>query len=136
MSTPTNTATNTVTVTMYTTSTCSRCRILARRLDKMGLTPTKVVLDEVNPRVKETVMSTFDIIAVPLTIIDGLFDTPVYFGDISPSITLGIAKYIADNDITVELAEATLDDTTYLPRGVDMQHLTKLTVNDAGELDI
>ena len=130
------TATNTVTVTMYTTSTCSRCRVLARRLDKMGLTPEKVVLDRVDPSIKTTVMDAFDITAVPLTIINGLFDVPVYFTDISPSITMGIAKYIDDNDITVDLAEAPLDDTTCLPAGVEFKELTKLTVGEDSELQL
>lgn len=124
------TATDTVTITMYTTSTCSRCRVLARRLDKMGLTPEKIVLDRVNPHIKTTIMDTFDLEAVPLTIINGLFDTPVYFTDISPTITMGIAKYIKDNDITVNIAEAPLDDTTCLPTGVDFKELTKLAIDE------
>lgn len=130
------TAITPVTVTMYTTSTCSRCRVLARRLDKMGLTPEKIVLDQIDPDVKTTVMDTFDLTAAPLTIIGGLFDVPVYFTDISPSITMGIAKYITDNDITVELADAPLDDTTYLPQGIEFKELTKLTIGDDSKLQL
>lgn len=132
----TATANTPVTVTMYTTSRCSRCRVLARRLDKMGLTPEKIVLDQVDPAVKTTILNTFDLTAVPLTIINGLFDVPVYFTDISPSITMGIAKYIADNDIAIELADAPLDDTTYLPQGVAFKELTKLTVGEDSELQL
>ena len=132
----TATANTPVTVTMYTTSRCSRCRVLARRLDKMGLTPEKIVLDQVDPAVKTTILNTFDLTAVPLTIINGLFDVPVYFTDISPSITMGIAKYIADNDIAIELADAPLDDTTYLPQGVTFKELTKLTVGEDSELQL
>lgn len=134
--TTTATATTPVTVTMYTTSTCSRCRVLARRLDKMGLTPETVVLDRIDPAVKTTIMDTFGITAVPLTIVDGLFDVPVYFTDISPSITMGIAKYIADNDIAIELADAPLDDTTYLPQGIEFKELTKLTVGEDSKLQL
>ena len=132
----TATANTPVTVTMYTTSRCSRCRVLARRLDKMGLTPEKIVLDQVDPAVKTTILNTFDLTAVPLTIINGLFDVPVYFTDISPSITMGIAKYIADNDIAIELADTPLDDTTYLPQGVTFKELTKLTVGEDSELQL
>ena len=136
MSNTTTATASTVTVTMYTTSTCSRCRVLARRLDKMGLTPEKIVLDRIDPDVKTTIMDTFDLTAVPLTIINGLFDVPVYFTDISPSITMGIAKHIADNDIAIELADAPLDDTTYLPQGVTFKELTKLTVGEDSELQL
>lgn len=136
MSDTTTTATTPVTVTIYTTSTCSRCRVLARRLDKMGLTPEKVVLDQIDPDVKTTIMDTFDLEAVPLTIIGGLFDVPVYFADISPSITMGIAKYIADNNITVELVEAPLDDITYLPQNIEFKELTKLIIGEDGELQL
>ena len=134
--TTTATATTPVTVTMYTTSTCSRCRVLARRLDKMGLTPETVVLDRIDPAVKTTIMDTFGITAVPLTIVDGLFDVPVYFTDISPSITMGIPNYIADNDIAIELADAPLDDTTYLPQGIEFKELTKLTVGEDSKLQL
>lgn len=102
----------------------------------MGLTPEKVVLDRVDPNIKSTVVDTFNLEAAPLTIINGLFDTPVYFTDISPSITMGIAKHIADNNITVELAEAPLDDTTCLPAGVEFKELTKLTIGEGSELQI
>ena len=136
MSNTTTATASTVTVTMYTTSTCSRCRVLARRLDKMGLTPEKIVLDRIDPAVKTTIMDTFGITAVPLTIVDGLFDVPVYFTDISPSITMGIAKYIADNDIAIELADAPLDDTTYLPQGIEFKELTKLTVGEDSKLQL
>lgn len=102
----------------------------------MGLTPEKIVLDQVDPAVKTTILNTFDLTAVPLTIINGLFDVPVYFTDISPSITMGIAKYIADNDIAIELADAPLDDTTYLPQGVTFKELTKLTVGEDSELQL
>ena len=136
MSNTTTATASTVTVTMYTTSTCSRCRVLARRLDKMGLTPEKIVLDRIDPAVKTTIMDTFGITAVPLTIVDGLFDVPVYFTDISPSITMGIAKYIADNDIAIELADAPLDDTTYLPQGIEFKELTKLTIGEDSELQL
>ena len=136
MSNTTTATASTVTVTMYTTSTCSRCRVLARRLDKMGLTPEKIVLDRIDPDVKTTIMDTFDLTAVPLTIINGLFDVPVYFTDISPSITMGIAKHIADNDIAIELADAPLDDTTYLPQGIEFKELTKLTVGEDSKLQL
>lgn len=136
MSNTTTATASTVTVTMYTTSTCSRCRVLARRLDKMGLTPEKIVLDRIDPDVKTTIMDTFDLTAVPLTIINGLFDVPVYFTDISPSITMGIAKHIADNDIAIELADAPLDDTTYLPQGIEFKELTKLTIGEDSELQL
>lgn len=102
----------------------------------MGLTPEKIVLDRIDPDVKTTVMDTFDLTAVPLTIINGLFDVPMYFTDISPSITMGITKYIVDNNITVELADAPLDDTTYLPQGIEFKELTKLTIGEDSKLQL
>ena len=75
-------------------------------------------------------METFSINAVPLTIIEGLFDHPVYFTDISPDITIGIKNRL--NAIGVITNEAAvLDNTTWLPEGVNFRDLTKLTFNDA-----
>lgn len=128
--TATSAGTTTITVTLYTTSICGRCKVLARRLEKMGLAPTQVVLDREHTEAKDTVMETFSINSVPLTIIEGLFDHPVYFTDISPDITIGIKNRLnAIGDTTNEAA--VLDNTTWLPEGVNVRDLTKLTFNDA-----
>lgn len=127
----TSTDSTTVTVTLYTTSTCGRCKVLARRLEKMGLAPTQVVLDREHAEAKDTVMETFAINAVPLTIVEGLFDHPVYFTDISPDITIGIKNRLnAMGDTTNEAA--VLDNATWLPEGVDFRDLSKLTFDAAG----
>lgn len=129
--TATSAGTTTITVTLYTTSTCGRCKVLARRLEKMGLAPTQVVLDREYAEAKDTVMETFGINAVPLTIIEGLFDHPVYFTDISPDITIGIKNRLnAMGDTTNEAA--VLDNATWLPEGVDFRDLSKLTFDAAG----
>ena len=122
-----------VTITLYTTSTCGRCRVLARRLEKMGLEPNLVVLDREEDAVKETIMNTFKIDAVPLTIIEGLFDHPVYFTDISPDITIALKKRLDTfGEITNE--EVVLNNTTWLPEDVDFRDLGKLTFDDEGVL--
>lgn len=133
MSTATSTTPTPVTITMYTTSTCGRCKVLARRLEKMGLEPNLIVLDQEEDVVKETIMDTFKIEAVPLTIIEGLFDHPVYFTDISPDITIALKKRLDTfGDITNE--EVVLNNTTWLPEDVDFRDLTRLTFDDKGVL--
>lgn len=122
-----------VIITMYTTSTCGRCKVLARRLEKMGLEPNLVVLDQEENVVKETIMDTFKIEAVPLTIIEGLFDHPVYFTDISPDITIAMKKRLKTiGDITTE--ELVLNNVTWLPEDVDFHELSKLTFDENGAL--
>lgn len=133
MSTATSTTLTPVTITMYTTSTCGRCKVLARRLEKMGLEPNLVVLDQEEDAVKETIMDTFKIDAVPLTIIEGLFDHPIYFTDISSDITIALKKRLNTfGDITNE--EVVLNNTTWLPEDVDFRDISKLTVGDKGAL--
>lgn len=122
-----------VTITMYTTSTCGRCKVLARRLEKMGLEPNLVVLDREENVVKETIMNTFKIEAVPLTIIEGLFDHPVYFTDISPDITIALKKRLNTLGNVIN-EEVVLDSTTWLPEDVDFSDLSKLTFDDEGAL--
>lgn len=124
---------NPVTITMYTTSTCGRCKVLARRLEKMGLKPNLVVLDHEEGAVKETIMNTFKINAVPLTIVEGLFDHPVYFTDISPDITIALKKRLNTFGVITN-EEVVLNTTTWLPEDIDFRDLHKLTFDDKGVL--
>lgn len=131
--TPTTNTPTPVTITMYTTSTCGRCKVLTRRLEKMGLEPNLVVLDQEENEVKETIMETFKIEAVPLTIIEGLFDHPVYFTDISPDITIALKKRLNNiGDVITE--EVVLNNVTWLPEDVDFHDLSKLTFDENGVL--
>ena len=123
------TASTTISTVIYKTRSCTRCPILTKRLKKMGLAPTSVYIDE-DDAAYATITEGLKLTQVPVTIITGLYDAPIYFDDISPAKTMKIKKTMNEiGTANIEVVAATLDSSTGLPEGMAVQDLERFTID-------
>ena len=118
--------TSTISVTVYTTSDCTRCPQAISRLTKFGLPPQAVnINDSANKPAHRLLVDELNLQQVPLTVITGLFDQPIAFAG------YGIDQLLAINHKLRGFEKAALDnvrsqvglEATGLPTGVTLDQV-------------